>query len=284
MKRSGFTIIEMLVVVIIIAILAGLVFKMIGAGGASSDVAKARRQVEMLANACEEYRAEYGRYPPVARYYDKEFKKLIQPVVYGYPGRGWLGGKNQSSVAEQLNAIPRTKFEEYNIKNDKEAYVFKFGLLSFLVPRIEGHAEMAPKEFFDNKTTVSDDQHHWLSQNSKKTDSDQKHLSELQSIGRRPSDWNYSDYCRKEDNPRDLRVAKKIAPLLKDMLRDNDPSHVDPYGNFATYTNRHVRIVDPWGHSLRYESDPPFETFRVWSRGPDGKDGSADDISSGNEN
>lgn len=34
---------------------------------------------------------------------------------------------------------------------------------------------------------------------------------------------------------------------------------------------------DPWGNPYQYELTPP-ESYRIWSFGPDGQDGSADDI------
>ena len=35
---------------------------------------------------------------------------------------------------------------------------------------------------------------------------------------------------------------------------------------------------DPWGNPYQYELTPP-ESYRIWSFGPDGQDGSADDVS-----
>jgi general secretion pathway protein G len=44
--------------------------------------------------------------------------------------------------------------------------------------------------------------------------------------------------------------------------------------------------VDPWGNVLKYEKleeDDGFKTFKVWSKGPDGDDGTDDDIKIGPE-
>ena len=293
MKRNGFTIIEMLVVVIVIAILSGLVFKLIGAGGSSSDRAKARRQVEALANACEEYRAEYGSYPPVPKSYDPGTGRWYQPVTYSYPENAekWTGG-SASSLANQLRDIPRTNLEE------EGHHVFQFGVLPFLVPRIEGHAETAPPEFFEsnyNKTKVPKSElHSWFSQNSSKNENDQTITKWLKDGKiKRGDNWDAKKHCRAVDNPRDYRLAKKIAPLLNGVtIKDMDPQSYS--GN--VWTNQMLRIVDPWGHSLNYESDPPHASCRIWSSGPDGMTGnvkgsdgktrnySADDIVAGYEN
>ncbi|MBR4617147.1 MAG: type II secretion system protein GspG, partial [Kiritimatiellae bacterium] len=286
-------------------------FKMVGAGGASSDRAKAHRQVEALANACEEYRAEYGRYPPVPKFlkwhHNSSKWKYIQPVSYSYPAStaAWTGGSTGGArtLANTLKDVSHTELEK------KGAYVFKFGLLSFLVPRIEGHAEKAPKEFFGsyNKNKVKSDQHSWFAQNSAQNDPDT--AKKWADNGRsprnmdKPEPWDTSIHCAVLDNARDLRVAKKIAPLLSGII-STDSDHI-PYadeegvrapGYGGVWTNKYIHVTDPWGNSLNYKSDPPYESFKVWSNGPDGKTGdvkdsdgktrnySADDIVAGNEN
>ena len=278
MKQNGFTLIEMLVVVVVIAILSGLVFQMIGAGGTSSDKAKARRQLEALANAVEEYRAEYGRYPPVARlpetsrdscrrhqadyndsWTDEECrKKTYQPLRYDYPGpKGWWthGGEGGSrSLAALLQNVPRS-----------DATVFIFGLMSYLETRVEGRAENAHRTLFEKSKSIPDSQSHWLSENSRRIRKDAK-----------SSDWNVA-----EDNPRDARAAKKIEPFIKDIRRTEQSVH--SYRN-NVYTNHQSTIWDPWGNELNYKSDPPYDSYRIWSIGPDGRSGTADDIVAGREN
>ena len=49
-----------------------------------------------------------------------------------------------------------------------------------------------------------------------------------------------------------------------------------PPAGYDPYLNKEIP-VDPWGNPYQYESDG--ENFRIWSLGPDGSDGTADDIS-----
>ncbi|HCT41115.1 MAG TPA: type II secretion system protein GspG [Moraxellaceae bacterium] len=62
-KRSGFTLLELLVVLIIIGLLAGIVgpnlFKHVG----QSEVTTAKAQMDMLGKALDAYRLDVGQYP-----------------------------------------------------------------------------------------------------------------------------------------------------------------------------------------------------------------------------
>lgn len=59
---SGFTLMELLVVVAIIGILVGIVLGVSGYASRKSATTKARAELERVKTALEEYRIEYGRY------------------------------------------------------------------------------------------------------------------------------------------------------------------------------------------------------------------------------
>jgi len=104
-RTSGFTLIEMLVVILIVIVLMGIVFRLSkvssNAGAASSTTAR----LEALKAAVEEYYAEYGMYPPVAE------EDGVQPIGFRYPYR--LPSDTSSRATD----------------------LFKWGLLSFLKNR-----------------------------------------------------------------------------------------------------------------------------------------------------
>ena len=65
-SRNSFTLIEMLVVIAIIGILSGIVFKMFSMVTRRGEVAQAMQEMQAIAGALTEFYAEYGQYPPVS--------------------------------------------------------------------------------------------------------------------------------------------------------------------------------------------------------------------------
>src|ERR1041385_1401619 len=63
-KKSAFTLIELIVVISIIAILASLIFPVIGAIDRKKKLNVARTELNQIETAIEGYKAKYGSYPP----------------------------------------------------------------------------------------------------------------------------------------------------------------------------------------------------------------------------
>lgn len=214
-RRRAFTLIEMLLVIVIIAILSGFVFSMVRMVGRHADRAKTRRTIEMLANAIEEFRAEYGKYPPVPVYEDPDTELPGQPLYYEYVHRDGVD-------EDRINGIAAN-----------DGPLFTFGLLSFLVPR------------------YSDD-----------------HATNSPSSALKTSQWKtYNE--GEDDRPRDLRATQRFKPYVDPILSGHWPERsVAGY----TYNNYRVTVRDAWDRDLKYRSNPPYETYRLWSVGPDGED------------
>lgn len=66
-RRRGFTLIEILVVIVVIAILATLVAPNVFQNVGTAKSATAKTQIEMLASALDAYRLDTGRYPTTAQ-------------------------------------------------------------------------------------------------------------------------------------------------------------------------------------------------------------------------
>ena len=80
-KQSGFTLVEMLVVIIIIGVLAALVAPQLFQRTGQAKTAAARSQVEMLGTALEAYRLDNSYFPSSQQALDALFKKPTTPPV-----------------------------------------------------------------------------------------------------------------------------------------------------------------------------------------------------------
>ena len=122
-RQRGFTLVEMLVVVLIMALLIGLMVRTLGGAGTRADVAATQAKIEKVKAALEEFFAEYGQSPPVPFYGDS------QPVYFEYPVE--YPGKNAIWSGTAY-------LEAYNQNTDDEAKrLFTLGLMAFLLPRYD---------------------------------------------------------------------------------------------------------------------------------------------------
>jgi len=85
-RRSGFTIVELLGVILVIVILMGLVFRLASLAIQKSERGRAVQDLEALKQAVESYYAEYGVYPPTMRtiWEDHATDPILPPPDYGY--------------------------------------------------------------------------------------------------------------------------------------------------------------------------------------------------------
>jgi prepilin-type N-terminal cleavage/methylation domain-containing protein len=126
-RRAGFTLVEMLVVIVIILVLMGVVFRMTRPAASKQAEAQTVAKLERLKAAIEEYYAEYGQYPPVPYYknsgiVDNTVPKdaLVQPLSYEFP---WADGMRSDMIG---------KFSDQSWDS---GLIYTFGLMSFLMPR-----------------------------------------------------------------------------------------------------------------------------------------------------
>jgi type II secretory pathway pseudopilin PulG len=200
----------MLVVIVIITILAGMLFRLFTLVNRKSDRAETLEILERVADALNEYRAEYGMYPPV------------DEVGYEHENTNW----------------------------QPEAFCKGY---------LPANKDFTGKPLFKFDNLVA---HLWKR--------------------KRSGVWHTDGYAQWiGDTSRDLKAKSRWAHFLEGVplygnRRGYDASHIT--GVFAEYTNRVSTIVDSWENEIHYIAQPPFLTFRMWSNGPDGDSGTADDI------
>lgn len=173
-KRLGFTLVEMLTVVVIIGILAAITMRLMVYVNQKMGRTRASRDIEQIKHALTEFYACYGIYPPVST------------IVWEY----------------ELN-IPAAK--------PNGGMRYKDGLAKYL--------------YNDAQTKK------WI------------HFVE--------------------------EVRADGVAVYKDMATG---------AGFVAWSNNTTTLIDPWGKTYIYATSDPYQTFKVYSAGPDGKDGTADDI------
>jgi general secretion pathway protein G len=100
--REGFTLIEILVVIVVITALAALVAPNVFRHVAASREAAARSQIEMLGAALDAYRMDNGRYPTTAQGLEALWTR---PVAEPLP-RNWRGPYLRKAVPPDPWGVP----------------------------------------------------------------------------------------------------------------------------------------------------------------------------------
>ena len=90
-RRSGFTLIEIMVVVVILGMLAALVIPQIGARVEDARRTSAKAQIESIVTSLEMYRLHNGVYPTTQQGLDALVKKpTLAPVPKKYPPEPYM--------------------------------------------------------------------------------------------------------------------------------------------------------------------------------------------------
>lgn len=282
-RRAAFTLIEMMVVVALIGILVGGVFRLLSAAGENARRAETIERLQRVENAISGFYAKYGTYPPVPRHGSPDpFSKEdadgnttsvsalssdnanraahSQPVAFEFPTIRDLDdfisahyGPGIYSANVNPNAFDSKKYEWPEVK------LFKFGLVSFLVPRYDavgdfrdGDAGQQPhKDFFSfsqwkehNKTTRN-------AQMETETEACARWLPNLKGL---------------------IFGGKTILGVSTAEKDAGYPQFSTVYsqGTGNKYVLGTMSVRDAWGRELYYYSAPPFQSYRLWSAGKDG--------------
>jgi len=90
-RRSGFTLVEIMVVVVIIGLLAGIVGPQIMARLEEARRTAARTQIKNFEQALELYRMRNGRYPTTQQGLEALVRRpTVAPIPTNYPAEGYM--------------------------------------------------------------------------------------------------------------------------------------------------------------------------------------------------
>jgi len=319
-KCQAFTLIEMMVVVVVISILIAGVFKLMSAASVNNKRAVTIARMERLQNALSGFYALYGTYPPVELYGSPDpfgqgreddfgdellssldarsaaWASKCQPVAFEYPSAKIsdeyvaqvVGGSGINQTLGQTAASSTLSSDWKDIK------MFKFGLLSYLLPRVEVIGIPSENKFGVNqpdKNFYKSNQwknNNLTSRTLRPTDEDDAILkvlrAQLQIENAACARWlpNFEGiiYSGKTPDLLGIKIAKDGGGINKFRLSywtnynggDEDEDHCilskkerRPYESGAL---RYMTIRDGWGQEFYYHSDPPYQSYRIWSAGP----------------
>lgn len=292
-KRSAFTLIEMMVVVAIIGILIAAVFKLLSAAGEKNKQAVTVMRIERLQNALSSYYAEYGSYPPVMQYEypDPEKQRTdgdlnnVQDCAFTADSANRAAGsqsvafefpsvKSLDDFIDQLYRDENARsagmvLGNQNLRNNESwsswytLPIFRFGLLSYLLPRV--HIAGGTEE---------SDRYYRLYQSLQWTRKDPGDSStavnkmietQLAMEERTVARWlpNFEHCICGGTTVMGVELTEPDTGIMFSGL------YKAPSGQ--KFVVQKMTIRDAWGRELYYYSAPPYQSYRVWSAGKDGK-------------
>lgn len=283
-KSHGFTLIELMVVILVICLLAAMTFRMIGNVQQNRKKSETQAILEKVALALEKYKNLYGKYPPVPYYEGGDIHG--QPVRFEYPefDDEYFPSFTATTPQKICNADELEEIPWQEVKGEKGCGVFTFGLCSFFLPRYQLGSNGGLAWFgLKNATNDADEG----DQDAVAYDEDAHIFEQWRAHNKRRAD------SRVGDSTRDLNAVAQILPLLGGSMspdgkieggviaimggeRKELRTVKTKGGTFYVAVNRAV-IKDAWGegnsnlgdHELHYYSRPPYETYQLRSAGPD---------------
>ncbi len=342
--KKAFTLIELLIVIVVLAILAGLVFRLGGIGSASGARNKTVARLQRLENALSGYYAAFGSYPPVQLqgrsrniFYEVngygiqqtsndpasssglppwnqiEAACRAQPVAMEFP---YDAGYQDyvTAVAAQLKRLHDDGVDPYK-KNDALGYgfdglrtpsqlsgkygktdwtevqIFKFGLMSYLLPRYLVMMGHSADELYDHFAQ-------WKGYNQLPAQFEDGVPYEdwrLMNVDVKNEKWKIAALPSQAITARWLPNFEGILSCNRDCtyyginLTSYDTIDISSgrlsvgnawpklYASNAKsgyssqqYVLDEITMRDGWGRELYYYSLPPYQSYRVWSAGPNG--------------
>ena len=262
LRSGGFTLIEMLVVIVIMVILMGVVFRLTRGAMNKSDAAKEEALVTKVRTLIEEFHAEYNIYPPVPLY-ETHDGVVRQPINFrgAYPD----GVKTPA----ELRAYPEPGKGYSYAKIDGDPCYFIFGLFSFFVDRSKyGQKAISMAGGSGGMKKVGQQ---WGSYND-----------DVKGVG-----GQYEISISQKDRAFAHRVWPIVAELCGEGSGYDDPPMHQTYdvangysqgfttsvfGQWADgigYIYSGDKKIPIYDEGLVYISKPPYTTYLLFSKGPD---------------
>ena len=358
--RKGFTLVEMLIVVVVLVTLMTMVFRLGSIGGSSARRNATVARLQRLENCLSGYYAAFGTYPPVAQHGSRnpwlrvsdhgiqnttgqENKDIFgwdadkfrrgegqtaeyaaweqvraacnsQPVdcKFPYPENfnDFIDAKSEqlkmeaeesTDISEKRKAVLMAGFDDgvsrnigrfssYQDESDwREVQLFKFGLMSYLLPRYLVMMNSDPSIYRDFTQWTSNNEipcnaltglafADW-NQVCNKATSNQK--SDLATVANIPSQAVCARWMANLEGivttPHSLSVFG--VSLRRDSgdafsissLEIYSPGGFDNDSTAGQYVLDSCTVLDGWENEFFYYSPAPYQSYVLWSAGPNGR-------------
>ena len=358
--KKGFTLVELLIVVVVIVTLMSITFRLAGSGGDSTNRNYTINRMQRLENCLSGYYAAYGSYPPVPLHGSRDYMVNVdahgiqqvgnsttglkgsgssspdrasnlswkrvqsacrsQPIGMSYPFKDRGEQDYVKKVSDMLiqraqsddpkysqfraNAEVLSKgfiaitdestlTEKRDYKEWTEAQIFRFGVMSFLLPRylimMGGDADY--KLFENQKSWTANNQIPCRFEDGVQYESWQKLNEDV-----KQHTWKVSVLPSQAACARWLPNLEKTVQTTRSTVlygtEIRDPDHTaanisasnpNPQlystssqggsgSNSGTqYALDSMTVVDGWGNEFYYYSPPPHQSYTLWSAGKNGK-------------
>ena len=290
-QRSAFTLIEMMVVVALVGILIGGVFRLLNAAGEGAKRGETIERMQRIENALSGFYAAYGSYPPVEQHGSPD--PFVEEAEDGTTSPvSSLEAENANRAAasqpmsfefppmQALDDYIATRFQSQGIlspnrnpgiftQSEKwpQSKLYRYGVVSFLVPRYDAIGDF---------TLEASNQYEPQPIDTK--------LAPNEGLYKNHKQWTNYNPARKAKAERE--ACARWLPNLQRIVfggrkllgvqtgtpnTDNDVVFSPAYTKGGNkYVLRMMTIRDAWGNDFYYHSAPPYQSYRLWSAGPDG--------------
>jgi prepilin-type N-terminal cleavage/methylation domain-containing protein len=298
-QRSAFTLIEMMVVVALVGILIGGVFRLLNAAGEGAKRGETIERMQRIENALSGFYAAYGSYPPVEQHGSPDpfveeapdgttspvssleaenanRAAASQPMAFEFPPMQALDDyiatrfQSQGILSPNRNPGIFTQSEKW-----PQMKLYRYGVVSFLVPRYDaiGDFTLDPSNQYEPRPI------------------DTK-LAPNEGLYKNHKQWTDYNPARKAKAEREacarwlpnlrgiVRGGRKLLGVETGVPHCDNESQLSEGGNAnrayeykgggSKYFLRKMTIQDAWGNDFYYHSAPPYQSYRLWSAGPDG--------------
>lgn len=347
----GFTLIEMLIVVVVLVTLMSITFRLMNIGDASDKRVTTVMRLQKLENCLSGYYAAFGSYPPVQLQGSQDFNYEVgghgiqtdqrreinwgnqseawnqikaackaQPVAARYPfADGYSdmvrniseevqqrisdGDEDYKDLSEERLSVLQQGFD--NISDNagrfggrdktesdwREIQIFQFGLMSYLLPRYLFMMN-GPDHFFQgvgvaqwngNNTLPSDpfkgDQYATWKEVKQDAERNSNEIGYMQ-VANIPTQtacarWmpNLEHLCKCNHNYRffGIYIRNRGALYASPNMEIFSPTKGAKTGTSNQYVLDTITVEDGWFREFYYYSPPPYQTYVLWSAGPNGK-------------